>query len=175
MNWVVNIGLILLWIVIATAAWAGWSAAPWVPSKNKHRKLFLDRMEIKPGDVVYDLGCGTGTVLFDIAQRQPEAKVVGVEISLLPYLIAKIKATRFENVTVRYGNLFKTDLSDADIVFVYLLKKAYPKLIKKFAPELKDDAIVAIEAWPIDGIKSFKTLEEKNVLPIFLYRGSAFR
>ncbi|PIX62654.1 hypothetical protein CO057_01515 [Candidatus Uhrbacteria bacterium CG_4_9_14_0_2_um_filter_41_50] len=174
MSWA-NLIFFIVWVIVATAAWAGWSAAPWVPSRSKYRKLFLGKINIQPGQIIYDLGCGTGTVLFEIAKHEPNAKIIGYEISILPYLIAKIKAKSYKNVSVRYGNLFKQDLNDADVIFVFLLTKAYERLSKQFAGKIKDDCLVAFEAWPIPGNEPYQIIREEDILPIFVYKGSQFR
>ncbi|MBT4857253.1 class I SAM-dependent methyltransferase [Candidatus Uhrbacteria bacterium] len=163
--------LAFLWAVIATAAWAGWSAAPWVPSKTKYRRLFLGRIPINEGDTVYDLGCGTGTVLIDVLEKYPNTKAIGVEISIIPYLVAKFRSLTRPNMQVRYGNLFRTNLADADVVFIYLLEKAYPKLLKKLRGELKPTSLLVLEAWPFKGIEPWKIIKEQDTLPINLYRG----
>jgi len=175
MDWIINLLFFLLWLAIATAAWAGWSAAPWVPSKTRYRKLFLDRIPIEPEDVIYDLGCGTGTVLMDVLERYPNTRAIGVEVSLIPYCIAKIRSWSRSSMKVAFGDLFRHDIQDADIVFVYLLEKAYPKLIKKLRAELKPNAIVVLEAWPFKDIDPWKVIRVDQTLPIYLYRGQDLR
>lgn len=175
MDWLVNTGLVLVWLALATAAWAGISAAPWVPSKNRYRKLFLERIPIEPGDTVYDLGCGTGTVLIDVLEKYPNVKAIGVELSLIPYLVAKFRSFSRPNLHIRFGNLFQEDLQNADIVFVYLLARAYPKLLKKLRAELSPNALLVLEAWPFEDLEPWKTIKEKPVLPIHLYRGQDLR
>ncbi len=175
-----QLALILIAIaILVTFSIAGLSAAPWVPTKPKQRKRFIENLEFKDGMTVYDLGCGTGTLLFEALKKNPRIKAIGSEISLLPYIIAKLRllfgGAKYKNVSVRYVNLFKQDLQEADLVFVFLLSKAYPRLIKKFAKELKDDCRVAVEAWPLPDIKPHQIIEEDELLPIYLYRGEQFR
>lgn len=162
--------LILLWIVLASAAYAGLSAAPWVPSRKRHRKLLLDNFTFKNGQTVYDLGCGTGTVLIDIAKKYPSVHAIGIELSILPYVVAKLRSWHYPNVTIRYGNLFRQDISDADVVFVYLLSGAFEKLIKKLKKDLSNEALIVVGGWALPNITPERVLEQKNTLPIYLYR-----
>lgn len=166
---------VFLWLSLATAAFAGISAAPWVPSRKNQHQLLLSTIKITNGSIVYDLGCGTGTLLFASARIQPNATYIGYEISIFPYLIGKIRSLFSSNISIRFGNLFSHSLKDADFVFVFLLAKAYPRLIKKFTRELKDNCTIAVEAWPIADIEPKKTIHKKNVLPLFLYFGSQFK
>jgi len=123
---------------------------------------------------IYDLGSGTGTLLFAAHKKEPGVQAVGFEISLFPYIIAKLHelfARTKGAVTTKFRNLFKQDLSDADLIFVFLLNKCYPRLQAKFAKELKPECIVVVEAWPLHGIQAYKVIREKGLLPVYLYKG----
>ena len=165
---------IFLWIILATAAYAGISAAPWVPSRKNQRDLLLKNIIIPAGSNVYDLGCGSGTLLFAAAKKQPHAHYIGFEISLLPYLLAKLRSLFYKNVSIKFTNLFSQPLGKADFIFVFLLSKCYPKLIQKFGQELKSTCVIALEAWPLAGVTAQATITQKNVLPLYLYRGEQF-
>lgn len=163
---------------LVTFAWGGVSAAPWVPTRKRDREHLLSQLKFEPGQIVYDLGCGDGSVLFAIAKQQPSIKAIGLEISLFPYLLAL--GCKFfgghHNVSIRYRNFFHAPIQDADVVFAFLLSKSYPRLKSKFAAELRDDARVIVEAWPMPDIGPEATLGGQNeLLPIYLYRGSQFR
>jgi precorrin-6B methylase 2 len=171
--------ILILAPILATAAFAGISAAPWLPTKPKQRRHLIDNLELKQNATCYDLGCGDGTLLFALARKFPTAKAIGYEISLLPFLIGTIRkfigGKKYKNVSLRFGNLFLKNLSEADLVLVFLLDKSYPKLKKKFSEELKDNAKIVVEAWPMPGIEPKKRLKEENLLPVFIYTGSQFR
>lgn len=163
------------WIIVATAGIAGLSAAPWVPTRKKEMNLLLKNLDVKPGEKIYELGCGTGSIVMALAKAHPTAQFFGYEISILPYLIAKIRSLWRKNVHICYKNLFSQSLSDADIVICFLLTKAYDRLAIKFAKELKQDAIVVIEGWPFENIAVKTTLKADKTLPFFIYRGEDFK
>src|SRR3982751_1672198 len=54
--------------------------APYVVSPQQIVDKMLEAASLKPGETVYDLGCGDGRVLITAAQRY-RAKAVGVELS----------------------------------------------------------------------------------------------
>ncbi|MES0341538.1 MAG: hypothetical protein ABUK08_04405 [Candidatus Humimicrobiaceae bacterium] len=62
--------------------------APWVPTPYKIIKKMLKLAEVKPGDIVYDLGSGDGRVIIEAA-RSFGAKAVGIEIDPLRFIWAK--------------------------------------------------------------------------------------
>lgn len=166
-------------IIFGSASYAGFSAAPWVPTKRKESKNIAEHLSIKAGKRFYELGCGTGTVLFALARQNPGAQFIGFEISVFPYLYAKLRKVlggeKYQNVSIRFKSIFRQDLKEADVIFLFLLDSAYPKLRKKFSQELKDGAQVVVQAWPFDNIEPSRIIDTKGCLPLFFYRGAQFR
>jgi len=62
------------------------------------------------------------------------------------------------------------DLSDADIVYFFLMQSIYPKLKAKLEKELKPDTKVIVYAWPIQGWTPIKIDQTPNSLPIYSYK-----
>ena len=171
-SWVI---FTIVWIMVATGALAGLSAAPWVPTKRREKKLLVKELGIQSGQVIYDLGCGTGTILFALAQKNANAIFIGFEISIIPYLIAKLRAVRYKNVEIRYKNLFKQQVNDADLIIIFLLTKAYDRLKAKFKLELKHEAQIIVQGWAMENIKPSKMLKTDKALPFYIYKGSDFK
>jgi SAM-dependent methyltransferase len=74
-------------------------------------------VDLKKDEVFYDLGCGTGEALVEASKLCDHVK--GVELEPIRWLIARLRA-RKAHVTL--GNLFKQDISDADVVFLFQYK-----------------------------------------------------
>lgn len=98
------------------------SLAPFVASPQPVVDRMLELAGVKPGEVVYDLGCGDGRILITAAQRY-KARAVGVELSkrLVEAANEKILALNLqEQVRVVQGHLLDVDLRPADVVIIYL-------------------------------------------------------
>ena len=157
----------VLFIFLSTFAYAGIRAAPWFPTRSRDVGRFLKLAQIKPGDKFYDLGCGDGKLVFAAASAGAEA--VGFEIALLPYLIALIRSFSVPNSKIKYRDFWKTNLSDADIVYIFLTPKVNPKAKLKFEHELKKGARVIAYTWPIAGWVPAKTDLVAGQSPMYLY------
>lgn len=147
--WVVwGIGILL----IAAYSFVLLFGAPYFPSLKPHVKAGLDLLDLKPGQTVFDLGCGDGRFLVAAAQRGLNA--VGYELNPFMFAYAWFTTRRYrKQVKVRYGNFWNADLSKADAVFVFLLTKymgRFDELIKTKAPK---GVKVASHAFKIPGKK----------------------
>ena len=99
----------------------------------------LKLAELKPGEVLFDLGAGDGRTVI-MAAKTFGARAVGVE--LREDLAKKAMSTIHDNgladrVTIVNGDLFSVDLMSADVFFLYLTKSANEKIRPKMEQELK--------------------------------------
>jgi cyclopropane fatty-acyl-phospholipid synthase-like methyltransferase len=170
---------IMVLLILCSAAVAGLSAAPWLPTLPSQRRHFVDNLPLKPNQTVVDLGCGDGSLLFALARRHPEAQYIGYDISLLPLAIAWIRKAwsprAYRNVHIRFGNLFTQDVSQADVIIIFLLGKSYPKLVRRLNNRVKPEARVVVEAWPLPNLEPVETLKAEGLLPVYIYTGATFR
>jgi tRNA G37 N-methylase Trm5 len=95
----------------------------------------LEMAQIKPGDVVYDLGCGDGRILVAAAKKYG-VRAVGFDID--PVCVRESRSNAVANgvahlVTVHETDIFKVDLSPASVVTMYLL----PELNVRLMPQLE--------------------------------------
>ncbi|MFA5945593.1 MAG: class I SAM-dependent methyltransferase [Patescibacteria group bacterium] len=173
----------LAWVVllalVISAAIAGVSAAPWLPTKAKDRNHLFEHLKLEPDQQVVDLGCGDGSMLFAVARKFPLVECIGYDISILPLLFGWarkiLKPSAYKNVHLRFGNLFRQSVADFDLVFIFLLPKSYPKLLEILKRDQKDSAQTIVEAWPLPNITPNETLRAEGCLPIFVYTGKTVR
>jgi protein-L-isoaspartate O-methyltransferase len=112
---------------------------PYEPSPHPVVRAMLELADVKPGDVVYDLGSGDGRIPI-AAARDFGARAVGIEID--PKLVAKAvanaeKAGVSDRVQFRTEDLFEADFSEATVVTLFLWPEVNIKLRPKLFAELK--------------------------------------
>jgi precorrin-6B methylase 2 len=172
---VVSLSLLLL----VGLAVGGFSAAPWLPTKRRDRRALLGRLRVEPGSVVYDLGCGDGAVLFDLAAREPGATYIGYEIAALPWLLGQLRRlfgpAANRRVRLRLRDFYGQPLDAADLVFIFLLDTSYPHVIKKLrAAHLHPNARIVVEAWPLPALTPAEVIRDPGCLPLYVYLGRQF-
>lgn len=78
--------------------------------------------------VIYDLGCGWGSLLIALNKAFPDAQVKGVEVSPFPCFVAWIRTRHLRNVSIMRKNFYACDVADADAVTCYLMPGAMSRL-----------------------------------------------
>lgn len=107
--------------------------------------------ELKEGEILYDLGCGDGRFLI-LGAKEFGAYGVGIEISPLRYLWSKFNvriSSLSGKIKIRFGNFFKAQISDADVIVIFLTARANKRLVPKFKKELKPGTRIVSHYWQI--------------------------
>jgi predicted RNA methylase len=118
----------------------------------------LEVAQLKPGDIFFDLGAGDGRTVI-MAAKTFGARAVGVEMreDLAKRAISVIQDNGLANrVTIVNGDMFKVDLTAADVVFLYLTTSANEKIKPKMEAELKKGVRVVSHDYEIVGWKPVK-------------------
>jgi tRNA A58 N-methylase Trm61 len=118
----------------------------------------LQLADLRPGEIIFDLGAGDGRTVI-MAAKTFGARAVGVELreDLAKKAIIGINESGLtERVTLVNGDIFKVDLSAADVVFLYLTTSANEKIKPKLETELKNGARVVSHDYEIVGWKPMK-------------------
>jgi len=128
------------------------SVAPYVPTPVNVVRRMLDLAGVGPDDVVYDLGCGDGRILFMAVDEFGVKRAVGYDINpdMCEPLKAKIVGRGLEGrVDVVNANFFEVDLSPASVVTMYLTTSGNTKLRPKLEKELRRGSRVVSHDFPI--------------------------
>jgi len=94
--------------------------------------------------VVYDLGSGSGQLGWQIARAMPEAKVIGIELSFIPFWRSVLRQKLFgpANVEYRRVDFWPYDVSGASAVVTYLPGKIMERVGEKLRAELKPGTLI---------------------------------
>ncbi|MCK4435999.1 class I SAM-dependent methyltransferase [Candidatus Bathyarchaeota archaeon] len=125
--------------------------APFVASPLQVVRHMLKAVDLKPGEAFYDLGSGDGRTVI-MAVQEFGARAVGVEMreDLAKKALATIQELGIQDrVTIVQSDLFKVNITHADVVFLYLTTSANDKIRPKLEKELKPGARVVSHDYEI--------------------------
>ncbi len=120
------------------------SCAPFVQTPVEVAKKMIQLADLKPGQVLFDLGAGDGRLVI-MAALETGASAVGVEMrdDLVERARSEIKRLNLEDrARMIHGDLFNVDLNDADVVTLYLTTSGNERLRPKLETELRKGARV---------------------------------
>ena len=159
------IGIIgLLWFLIPI-----FSGIPWVPTKEERVRIALHLADLKPDEVLVDLGSGDGRVPI-IAASEFNALGIGAEISPLHCMVALYRVWREglrKRVSIRWMSYYHVDLSKADVIYFYGHSRFVEKLKRHLEGKLQEGARVISIGADIPGWQPDKM--DKDRL-IFVYK-----
>jgi SAM-dependent methyltransferase len=101
----------------------------WVPMPEEQVEKMLDMGKVTPADFVMDLGSGDGRTVIAAAKRG--ARAMGVEFDPDLVVFSRNKAAKAgvgDKAEFAQGDLFKTDLSRATVITLFLLDDINLKL-----------------------------------------------
>jgi ubiquinone/menaquinone biosynthesis C-methylase UbiE len=110
------------------AAVMGYQAANWLerPEREKEEQCskLVEAIKLKPGDVVADVGAGSGYYSFRMARRvAPKGKVLAVDIQpeMLTLIRSRMKSEKVDNVEPVLGTLTDPKLPGAAVDLILLV------------------------------------------------------
>jgi precorrin-6B methylase 2 len=154
-------GIILLGAIVF-GVWMAWGmffyGAPLVSTSKKVTKKMIELSGIHQRDIVYDLGCGTGSILFEVMKSTSGAYCRGYDLVKPAILFAQIKNTLLKtNIDFQSKDLFTVDLSDADVIFCYLLPEAMKRIYTEKWEELKPGCRIVSNGFQLPSLKPTHT------------------
>lgn len=170
---IIGLFLLLSGVWPPDSPWAPW----WQMPEDVVRKM-CKIAKISSKDTIYDLGCGTGKALC-IAAKEYGAKGVGVEIDPLRVWLAKWNVWKLKkhqnnvDITILKKNFFDVNISQATVIFVYLVPKALTALSKKFFEELKPGTLLISYVYDFPEIaykEKLKLIHHDSSKKIYVYR-----
>lgn len=186
MLWLLLIVLLPLWFVgTFYLVYTGWlqisrksTYVPFIPSDIAGIDAMISRLNLQGTEKVIDIGSGTGTIVFRLAERFRSMPITGIEIHPVLHVFALIKKYVFfrkQPITLLRFDAATLSLAQYDVVFLFMLSTFVDQvLVPKFEKELPRGAKVISYVFRM---KSAHFIEEEILLDkngwknkIFLYR-----
>lgn len=171
---VIGLLIVFLFFCVLSVLVHIWMRTPYGGTPKVVLEAMLQAAELRPGMRVLDLGAGDGRLLIAAKRACPDISVCGCELAPLIYLMGRMRiAIAGEDVRLRFGNAFREDLSDVDVIFAYLFPGILERLREKFQRELKLGARVISHRFRIPGWEEEAVHEVpygKRSRKIFVYR-----
>jgi hypothetical protein len=147
--------IVILVILIPDIYLAIKNSPPFVPTFKRDLRIMLKLAHIKKGDIVYDPGCGDGRIVFAAAKKG--ALATGFEYAIPAYLWAKFFSLFYRRSHIVYGDFWKQDYSNADVIFCYLLPALMPAFHTKIWSQLKPGCRVVSNSFRMKDIEADET------------------
>ncbi len=92
-------------------------------TKEEARTIQISKARLLPGQTVYDIGCGSGSITVEAAiQIEQTGKVIGIDVdeNAIELTRKNIEKFNLSNVSLVFGNAKEKikDLEPADVIFV---------------------------------------------------------
>jgi hypothetical protein len=137
---------------------------PFVPVPRSTIPDILHRFDFSEKSVLYDLGSGDGRLILSALKSNNKIRGVGIEKAPLPYFLSQIRrAFSSERSRIRFlsEDFFKSDLSSATHIFLYLFPEFMDKLLPKITNECGEGTHIISCDFP------FSSLSPKEVISLY--------
>jgi precorrin-6B methylase 2 len=126
--------------------------APFVATPMTSVRQMLTLADVQAEDVVYDLGSGDGRIVITAVRDFNAKRAVGVEQThkLVTRARSTIRDLRLERrVEIVHADFLNVDVSDADVILLYLTSYGADWIRPKLEKEVKPGARVVSRHYPI--------------------------
>ncbi len=147
----------------------------YVPSPPEVVEAMLDLADLRPGDVLYDLGCGDGRIVIAAARRGALAYGFDLDPERVKEAQANIDASGGLCAVKEY-DLFALSLASAEVVTLYLSCQVNARLIPQLAG-MKPGTRIVSHDFAIEGMTPTREISVKllgsdksRAHPVYLWR-----
>lgn len=136
----------------------------YVPTPQEVVEDMLRLVDVRKGDVLYDLGCGDGRIPITAAKLYG-IRAVGIDID--PQRIAEAKENAKKAgvthlVDFRLADLFQSDFREASVITLYLLPDLNVKLRPRLLAEMKPGTRIVSHQFDMGDWKPEKRLDSNG-------------
>ncbi len=144
----------------------GGPSAPFIPLSQEALECVTKQLVVKKNDVVYDLGCGDGRIIFALARHHTLGRFIGIERNMFVYYLACLRQKLFlrkaeqSRVRIIRADIRDENISNATYVITYLL----PDVLDMILPKLKKELTKGTLLYSVDFMFSDKA--PKEIIPL---------
>jgi hypothetical protein len=144
-----------------------WRDAPVFPTPNGALRGLAGQLPLADGARVLDAGCGFGDALREIHREFPSAALSGIEWS---WPLRVLSGLRCRFATVRRADMWSTDWSGFDLVYLFQRPESMARAGAKAAAELRPGAWLASLEFEIATRRPTRRFTCADGRPLWLYR-----
>lgn len=116
-----------------------------------------------------DLGAGIGSTLVPLAGRYPDSHFTGIENAPLTWAAGWLRTWRRTRIDWRWGDLWRIDLGEFDVVYAFLSPAPMPSLWDKVCREMRPGSLFISNSFAVPGVEPARTIEVDGAIPRTLY------
>jgi cobalt-precorrin-6B (C15)-methyltransferase len=135
-------------------------------TKEEVRTIQISKARLKPGQIVYDIGCGSGSISVEAAlQVESSGKVLAIDYDEKAIELTKKNIEKFQilNITTIFGNAKEKilELEQADAIFIGGTGGDTKEIVELSQNKLKSGGRIVIGTILIETLSSVLQILEK--------------
>ena len=135
-------------------------------TKEEVRTIQISKARLKPGQIIYDIGCGSGSISIEAAlQIESTGKVLAIDFDENAIELTKKNAEKFQisNIITIFGNAKEKilDLEEADAIFIGGTGGDTKEIVELSQNKLKTGGRIVIGTILIETLSSVLQILEK--------------
>jgi len=132
--------------------YSSFAGAPYVPTSSKRIADILAWAKLKKKSTFIELGSGDGRIV-RMAVAKYGVQGIGIDINPALTFLARIIARhhKLSGISFLTQNVFASELSQADTIYLFLMPQLITKLIPKFKKELKKGTLIISHGFKLEG------------------------
>ena len=135
-------------------------------TKEEVRTIQISKARLKQGQIVYDIGCGSGSISVEAAlQVESSGKILAIDFDEKAIELTKKNAEKFQitNITTIFGNAKEKilELEQADTIFVGGTGGDTQKIVELSQDKLKSGGRIVIGTILIETLSAVLQILEK--------------
>jgi cobalt-precorrin-6B (C15)-methyltransferase len=135
-------------------------------TKEEVRTIQISKARLKPGQIVYDIGCGSGSISVEAAlQVESSGKILAIDFDKKAIELTKKNAEKFQisNITTIFGNAKEKilELEQSDAIFIGGTGGDTQKIVELSQTKLKSGGRIVIGTILIETLSAVLQILEK--------------